>query len=157
MYHNKPSYCYTILHFHHPSHLIIGFVRARDYRTCGADQLRMYDLCFTSDHASSSVISPSMTIYGLGRQVRHVHILLIGSVLPSSRQTPGPSCPCPPDRPPSGYRPDRHQARHAHVLQIVLPLVTAQHRAFQNCLIGYRNSLQPVPHKRSGIYKVWPL
>ena len=44
------------------------------------------------------------------------------SVWPSPRQTPGPSCPYPPDRTPSSHRPDRCHARHARILQIGLHL-----------------------------------
>ena len=45
------------------------------------------------------------------------------SVWPSPRQTPGPSWPHPSDRPPSGHRPGRRRARHAHLLQIGFLLV----------------------------------
>ena len=45
------------------------------------------------------------------------------SVWPSPRQTPGPPCAYPSDRPASGHHPDRRQARHAHILQIGLRLV----------------------------------
>ena len=44
------------------------------------------------------------------------------SVWPSPRQTPGTPCPYSSDRPPSGHRPGRRQARHAHILQIRLHL-----------------------------------
>ena len=47
------------------------------------------------------------------------------SVWPSPRQTPGPPCPYPSDRPPSGHRPGRRQARHARILQIGLRLAIA--------------------------------
>ena len=44
------------------------------------------------------------------------------SVWPLPRQTPGPSCPYPSYRPPSGHCPGRRQALHAHILQIGLHL-----------------------------------
>ena len=44
------------------------------------------------------------------------------SVWPSPKQTPGPSCPYPSDRTPSGHRASRRRARHAHILQIGLHL-----------------------------------
>ena len=42
------------------------------------------------------------------------------SVWSSPRQTPGPSCPYPSERPSSGHRPGRRQTRHARILQIGL-------------------------------------
>ena len=44
------------------------------------------------------------------------------SVWQSSRQTPGPPCPYPSDRPSSGIHSDRRQARHARIVQIGLHL-----------------------------------
>ena len=43
-------------------------------------------------------------------------------IWPSPRQTPGPSCPYPSDRPPSGHHQGRRHARHAYILQIGLHL-----------------------------------
>ena len=48
------------------------------------------------------------------------------SVWPSPMQTPGPPCPYLSDRPPSGHRPGRSQARLAHILQIGVRLAIAQ-------------------------------
>ena len=61
------------------------------------------------------------------------------SQLPS-RQTPGPSCPYPSHRPPSGHRPGRHQARHAHILQIGLRLAIAQADARPAMPISFRQA-----------------
>ena len=55
------------------------------------------------------------------------------SVWPSPRQTPGSSCPYPSDRPPSGHRPGKRQARHARILQIGLRLAIAQADADPSC------------------------
>ena len=60
------------------------------------------------------------------------------SVWSSSRQTPGPSCPYPSDRPPSGHRPGRRKARHVHILQIGLRLAIAQADAKPVMSISFR-------------------
>ena len=60
------------------------------------------------------------------------------SVWPSPRQTPGPSCPYPSDRPPSGHLPDRRQALHANILQIGLRLAIAQADAKPVMTVSFR-------------------
>ena len=60
------------------------------------------------------------------------------SVWPSSWQRPGPSCPYPSDRPPSGHRLGRRQARHVHILQTGLRLAIAQADARPAMPISFR-------------------
>ena len=65
------------------------------------------------------------------------------SVWPSPRQTPGPSCPYPSDRPPSGHRPGRRQARY-HLFQIGLSLAIAQADAYPSNRTRPDATMKPV-------------
>ena len=70
---------------------------------------------------------------------RGCHTTSFHVVWPSPRQTPGPSCPYPSDRPPSGHRSSRGQARHARIPQIGLRLAIPQADA-NSCTVEYFSS-----------------